>query len=653
MERGRSKDTNSETAVNGDFVGSSDYGVSMSKIETTVLTPYGDVLVCRDRNSKFMSRAKPDDLVQNSAVAKAEDAIATNYCDEGDPFCGNPCSRHDTDTDLPRTGLLGGALDDVQLKTRVPPASKENMFDDLSAPPSFDYSQYEATSVVPTTNFRSPLMEVPENEELEDTSSSNIGLSKLFGSLLGPEQEVQSTSKAILNRKVVTPDSLEPPQVMHGVPTCLPGLSEIRISKISANPLGSHVLLISAEALLFSYGLNDTGQLGLGTAETFIRTPTLVTAVLEAGGKTISCAAGVDNSLIVVKTDGQRVRSLRDKELENEGGTIAMQRVTSSVNNNGKIQMTRVISSPSHLDIRRSEEEDSQSGGAVMFHHQVYGFGANQHKKLGLINPPLDERDHLNLPHRVALSAKVWPDETASLSRSLPPAGVFQVAASVNHSAALVRRGTGDIELYTWGETRHNALAIPETGNVVPVPEKVHSLSYSPPSHSSVGDSITYLEDSEYPANVTLGPNCTFIITSTGRCITVGTHDDGMLGIGKTSTMDPVELVFTNKDRIASVSVGSQHAFATSQSGNVYTWGRDPVSGKCALRPELVSLPPTAKACAGFDASAYVGKSGLVQTCGLKSGRLGQGEVPPNLTVPAPLFGGLRLWNEHDACPKA
>lgn len=652
MERGRTNRIKSNASPSCSLIyNNPNYDISMCRIETTILSPNGDVLVCRDRDSKFMNVNKSNKN-SNNRSAQQTSIIRRQFCVE--ELC-NPCDgASHYSHDFHQSGLLGGSPDHIRPRipdsngTHPEPSKDESIDSLLSMPPSFDYSQYEATSLPPCEKSGF-LTKVPENEEIRPLSPTSAGFSMLFGSLLmGSEPEEASTSD--VGHQEVTPDSLVPPHVMHGVPTCLPGLSEIQISKISAHPSGSHVLLISSEALLFSYGLNEMGQLGLGIDEKFIKTPTLVTAVLEAGGKTLSCAAGVDNSLIVVKTDGQRVRSLRDKERENENERIGMQKVMSSLNKDGYIKLTRIVSSPSHFDTGKLKSSQQQvvspNGGTVMLHHQVYGFGGNRHKKLGLLNPPPDENTHLSLPHRVALSAKVWPDEIRS--KSLPPAGVFQVATSQNHSAALVRRGAGDIELYTWGETRRNALALTEAGNVIPIPKKVESLSYNPSLESCEDDSITFLKESEYPANVVLGHDCTFVITNTGRCITVGTDKDGILGIGKASTADPVELVFSNDDNISSISVGVQHAFATSSSGNVYMWGREPVSNRYITHPEQLPLAPIEKAYAGYDTTAYIYKSGLVQTCGFKSGRLGQGEVPPNPVAPVPLFGGLRLWHEGD-----
>jgi len=354
-----------------------------------------------------------------------------------------------------------------------------------------------------------------------------------------------------------------------------------------------------------------------------------MTAVLEGGGKTVACAAGVDSSLIVVKTDDRRVRSIRDKAGLRDLTAIGIQRVTSS---------------PSRLELGKADATSDSPDDVMMCHHQVYGFGANSSNKLGLLNPPVDDNSKVSLPHRVALHAKVWPEEEPE---HLPGAGVFQVATSLNHSAALVRRATGSIELYTWGESRFGALGTFSVPRVVSIPTKVDTLSYSPqPNTNGSSDSESYLNESEYPTKLSLGPNCTFVITNTGRCLSFGTNEDGLLGHGRSTSTMPTPLPFSDDHIISSISVGARHAIATSASGNVYTWGMDPASYKSVSRPEKFIFVPTYKAIAGYDNSAFVPQSGILHTSGNKSGRLGQGEVPPNPRIPCPLFGGLRLWQE-------
>jgi hypothetical protein len=227
-----------------------------------------------------------------------------------------------------------------------------------------------------------------------------------------------------------------------GFPTFLHHLSQIRITSLSAHPQGNHVLLISDEGLLFSYGSNEFGQLGLGNRPTKTPlspsnggqychpNPTIVTPLLENGGKTINCAAGIDYSLVVVKTEGSRRKMLHQQS--------------------------------------NRQERSSNIIDECHAHHQMYGFGNNNGRKLGLLDPDRASRrgnrsrrsnadvstvvtasNRVFLPRRVALHCRVIQQK--QLSPVLPPYGIFSIAASIDNSAALVRRPSGEIELFTWG----------------------------------------------------------------------------------------------------------------------------------------------------------------------------------------------------------
>jgi hypothetical protein len=373
------------------------------------------------------------------------------------------------------------------------------------------------------------------------------------------------------------------------IPTYLHQLSQIVITKISAHPQGHHVLLISAEGLLFSYGSNRYGQLGIGnqsinqthqqqqiqttndrninandndkTTKAITDTnqrqrksatttmmmpqqqqqssntdysyyqhsiPTIVTPLLENGGKTINCAAGIDYSLVVVKTECIRIKYQSPQRLQHQHHNRIQ---TSHHHHHGTVATT-------------SAQQEKQHE----YHHQMYGFGNNHDRKLGLLDPDragsssssssssqhhrstttasnrisvllpgspnsigslgdvscntedtagsssgncynsnnnnnattttdttFDEfANCVYLPRRVALHCRVRHEkqsqshtssvsspslteveavetESSSSSKFPPPYGIFSIAASVEHSSALVKRPSGDIEVYTWG----------------------------------------------------------------------------------------------------------------------------------------------------------------------------------------------------------
>lgn len=617
--------------------------------------------------------------------------------------------------------------------------------------PSFDYSHFGngGNDMVPTSPARNRQRLQVDVAEID----VNLGFKRPQTALHSTRELSRVLSAPFPQRKATSAAVTCAPPLFHGVPTFLPSLLQVRIQQVSAHPRGSHVLMISAEALLFSYGLNDHGQLGIGIkspatgqgnelGDRYVWTPTIITPLLENGGKAIACAAGESHSLVVVSTEGRRVMKSQSPKVEN--GTSV-------------IQMSRVSSSPPGIDTNRerrgdeSEHSTSSASGAAesVWHHQLYGFGRNNFMKIGLIHPRRkgsteqqmspepppsaseanlaieshhDDLEDVLLPHRVALHCTVWPEkgghEESQKSGScsgmalskLPPQGIFALSASSEHSAALVRRATGDIELYTWGNAAYHALGLSQeklsklkANKICPVPTLVEELScfskeVSPKPTKQLLDS----DPPESPIDVSLGPYSTFVVTSKGRCFSFGISYDGMLGHGRnvTEVKEPNAISFPGTSHVVSVSAGTGHVMALADCGRVYTWGKN-TDGRLGLgdnhastasenstdmertmewTPQelpppsrmatLYGFPPTAsgrrppaaapadvgygpvvQVCAGLDCSIFVTSCGQVLSCGKQSGRLGLGELEKDVHSPTSLFGGLRLWYRPVARP--
>jgi alpha-tubulin suppressor-like RCC1 family protein len=508
----------------------------------------------------------------------------------------------------------------------------------------------------------------------------------------------------------------------HGVPLFLSSLSQVRVSKVSANPLGAHVLMISKEALLFTYGLNNHGQLGIGFKSDirnvnrgFHTTPTLITPLLENGGKAIDCAAGVDHSLVVVATEGRRLQKLQTKPgvAYSDHGADNLRAPDSPCE--PCVDGAQPPAKEKEIDERFHFSEKSVQ------YHQVYGFGRNNFMKLGLVHPSItgntkdEHADDEVLPRRVALHCTVWPEE--DLDESLPSQGIFCIAASAEHSAALIRKATGDIEVSMWGNASLGALGLPlnldsqgirgeiarkpsfKKRNVSPLPTTVESLSHRRNINPS----------SPYPTQMSLGPYCSFVVMSDGKCMSFGFSAEGMLGqaFNKTHTMEPHAVFLPtvkespSRSRIVSVSAGAFHVVAVSEDGSVYSWGinsndrlglgtidytdlvndlpkekkenlvviewvpqKMDVAHKLSKATRKSSLDRSnskddssdgngsndpdhriALACAGYDSSMLVTESGQVLSFGKRSGRLGRGEISSNVNTPQPLYGGLHLFH--------
>jgi alpha-tubulin suppressor-like RCC1 family protein len=683
--------------------------IAMNKVESLLATPRGDLLVCRDRTSA--SAFEESDSLERNKRDDSPERWCNNDMFQETTFC-NPCADNSVSnsnatvffrrdggglkggsedsysiTNRQHDGLLGGALPLKQAKAmRSDTESTDNDDDtiygeirtkskvkgsrsvDLSMVPSFDYSQYDESDVKILTRTSLDTLSIKD----EGTSLTRgpaimekTALRKAKGA--PPVIDLPATKKEATRTRPV-----KVPFVLHGVPNFLPALSQIQIKQVSANPLGSHVLMISSEALLFSYGLNVHGQLGLGFKSLlndnsgFVTTPIIVTPLLENGGKAVACAAGVNHSLVVVKTEGRRVGRLRSHN--------RVSRSQPKQSSHDPIQVIRVISSPSRLVSDRIQtEEDLDHIERTVHVHQLYGFGKNDCMKLGLLNPPQStEEEDVLLPKRVALQCQIWPEAGGG--------GMFSIAAGEYHSAALVHRPTGAVELYTWGDATRGALGFTtmESGfnksvlapRVAPIPTLVESLSYQPMFYrgdksqssetrlqtiaaiSATGNSILSITGRrpEIPVQVALGRNSTFIVTSNGRCFSFGNCLFGLLGHGNRSTTldDPTAIAFPqvakNLPHINFISIGAKHALATDIDGHIYQWGTDAVTGHADWYPRTINCSHVVKACAGYDSSIVVKKDGKTLSFGKESGRLGLGESCCDQQQPTPLFGGLHLW---------
>lgn len=640
---------------------------SLSMTETLLLSVSGDVLVCRCRNASY----------PRENATKWQDEFAVLCCDV---TCDVLNRQIEDSTAMCRGGLLGGAPaqvahhhdhhflssanqwqlrgggvdnyftdegranaqqnDSIRLRAqkafRSPPLP-DTGFDEESIVPmrSFDYSHFAegGNDMIP-----------PPNTIFTRKRATAKAKESTFVNIEGPRTVVNASDSGP-NGYVQTP-------LLHGVPTFSPMFSQVKITQISTHPKGSHGLLISDAGLLYSYGLNDYGQLGIGVRSSprgsdhgFVATPTIVTPLLEHGGKAIACAAGVSHSLVVVVTEARRLIKSR---------------------------------SMNHM----YNYDDANTSEPVV-HHQMYGFGRNDFMKIGLVSPRLakpgsqDEMECVVLPRRVALRCKVRHDYDSDTL----PQGIFAVEASAEHSAALLRRSSGDVELYTWGNAMHGALGLPQASQqgsfevssvrIVPVPSFVASLSRTsnPDARSS-----SMLLRGEYPTGLSLGPHSSFVTTSEGRCFSFGISEEGMLGLGRRvrESHEPTEIALPKQfshEFLLRVRAGASHVVATTLSGNVYSWGLKLNAGlgqssndpdhiqwspmPTTIPPILPALNPerTIQAIPGFDSTIFITESGRVLSCGKASGRLGQGEVTNDCPEAKPVFGGLRLFVRTSKTP--
>eukprot|EP00980_Cylindrotheca_fusiformis_P028202 scaffold22586_cov138-Cylindrotheca_fusiformis.AAC.22 len=691
--------------------------LAMSRTESVLVSASGDVMVCRCRRSSTPYL----DSIQKGMKQNKSDCTSTIGVSDFISTIDVPWSNHLMDKPTPAgdASVMSGVSTYEWEKT---PSSrlvmgKKNV--NKSEPARMPLDARERGNVSPKESGVELLLSTfpDQNSSLGETvgiiSMPSFDYSHIHAGnndMIPPRLRLTKTSVPIIQESQYEekkeeheggkPD-LQP--FFHGVPVFLSSLSQIRISKVSANPLGAHVLLISAEALLLTYGLNNHGQLGIGTKSNlkdgtrgFVTSPTLVTPLLENGGKTINCAAGVNHSLVVVSTEGRRLQKLKKDTLETYSDV-------------GASPLKRMTSSPSKFPEKKDydDDESGDTSDESVQHHQAYGFGRNDFMKVGLVSASLSEtsdsadiEEDILLPHRVALHCTVWPQDKSSSSSSLPPQGIFDIAASAQHSAALVRRPTGDVEVYMWGNASLGALGKFSTnGEDVVVKGAISEKPVSNVSH--VYPHPTMIEDLSYrnkesklgfPKALALGPYCSFVLMSSGRCVSFGYSAEGMLGqgFGMKHTSEPTEIFIPQENgsedsnSIVALSAGACHMLCITEDGGTWSWGVDKEGrlGLCiddfrelgtamddkrkyAIEwvPQRVNIRQHAsrtcnaapmdstecvKVCAGYDSSLLVMRSGQVLSFGKKSGRLGKGEVDSDVADPQPLHGGLCLFHKDD-----
>ena len=282
--------------------------------------------------------------------------------------------------------------------------------------------------------------------------------------------------------------------------------------------------------------------------------------------------------------------------------------------------------------------------------------------KLGLVSPKVKD-EICPLPRRVSLHTQLPVDSGVG--------GIVSVCASTEHSAALVERPTGAVEVYTWGNATHGALGLPRPMagldalespvQVVPVPSFCAALSSSPHPTPSL------LRHNEVPTQISLGPYTTHVVTSKGRLFSCGSSEGGLLGAGRDvrECASPYEVELPGP--VASVRAGKEHVVATTTTGQAWAWGVAAHCGQTTKDPDGVlwmpqplNVPDVLEAAAGYDNTVLVQRNGTVWSCGKASGRLGLGETSPSSSAchspgstnndfdivkePTRLWGGLALW---------
>ncbi|MGO9480245.1 MAG: hypothetical protein ACLP05_00495, partial [Candidatus Kryptoniota bacterium] len=280
-----------------------------------------------------------------------------------------------------------------------------------------------------------------------------------------------------------------------------------------------HTLAIGNDGNLYTWGLNNYGQLGTGHVDAQDSTPQKV--MLPGGVTCTAVAAGVYHSL-AIGSDGNLYAWGY-----NEDGELGIGNYNVSYSTPQKVLLPVTCTAVA---------AGSKYSLAIGSDGNLYAWGSNTYGQLGIGNTTGQ-----NTPQVVTLPNGVT-DWTA-------------VAAGDIHSLAI---GSND-SLYAWGDNLDGQLGI---GTLVSPPYNTPQKVLLPVTCTAVAAGFTH--------NLALGGD--------GNLYAWGYNGWGQLGLGNFSSPDSVPqavLLPTGVTSWTAVSAGYNHSLAIGSDGNLYAWGNN------------------------------------------------------------------------------
>lgn len=186
----------------------------------------------------------------------------------------------------------------------------------------------------------------------------------------------------------------------------------------------------------------------------------------------------------------------------------------------------------------------------------VYSWGCDEQCQLGRRRASRNHKTDPLTPEIVAL-----------------PAGIRDIGVGVYHSFAIHKHGA----VYAWGSNNFGQTAVSQgaglNDSTVPYPAKVQGL-----------------QNLGVIASITGGKDHSLAVTEAGKVLVWGRVENKALGITPDEMYGP-EVVYDRSDRarilkvphvltgigfgevVVSVTAGTDHTFAITNSGNAYSWG--------------------------------------------------------------------------------
>lgn len=324
----------------------------------------------------------------------------------------------------------------------------------------------------------------------------------------------------------------------------------------------THALALAADGSIYSWGKNNSGQLGDGSNVDKL-VPILADTSGIAGSKVfVSIAAGSWYSSgysLGVTNDGS-VYGWGENSYDQLGDGTSVDQTTpvalSTSNVAAGVKFAAVTSGFGHSLALTSDG-------------RIYGWGLNWEGAIG-------DGSYTDHPIPVLISP----------SGPMSSESVVAISAGPNHSLALTAAG----ELFAWGSGHTGSLGNGSRADV---------NSPSAVATSSFPVDINF-------RSIAAGANTSVAISTGGQLFSWGYNGDGQLGLGIAPLWQPTPLAVSTSSlpintTFSSIAVGFDHTLALSSEGLIYAWGNNS-KGQLGDGTQSLSAVPVPVSNANFPA---------------------------------------------------
>jgi alpha-tubulin suppressor-like RCC1 family protein len=291
-------------------------------------------------------------------------------------------------------------------------------------------------------------------------------------------------------------------------------------------------VVVTSYGRVFTWGLNDEGQLGNGTTiNSSIPIDITSSLNLDVGEKVLAAECGEEH--VVILTNTGTVYTWGD----NEFGQLGDGTTTSSL---VPVELDTTLFNSEPVEYISSYGDVVS---AITSTDTLYTWGNNGLGQMG---------------DGTTVSKSVPTDVTSSFGLAVDET-ITKIEFGLYFSTAL----TSDGRYFTWGYNNSGQL-----GN--------GSISTTPIATPIEMDLAVF--GGETITDISAGYSHAAVITSSGKLYTWGLNNNGQLGDGtQVSSSTPTEVPASNfgGETIASVQLGFVYSTAITSSGNLYTWGNN------------------------------------------------------------------------------